>query len=143
MAHGSYEGAVPGQSGRRSGRGGREGSGRRWETPSGALDRACILKEGCEGIKVRFHRNNMLGDGKIVLLFVDGAYRSSDLNEPPSKIFLGILPSPHGRTRMIVFPLIRSVRLKAAPASSRAASLPMLLRSRPFLTRWTTSLNWA
>src|SRR5579863_6050786 len=28
-------------------------------------------------------------------------------------------PSPHGRTRMIVFPLTRSVGLKAATASSR------------------------
>src|SRR5262249_19525344 len=33
-------------------------------------------------------------------------------------------PSPHGRTRMIVFPSIRSVGLKAATASSRAATLP-------------------
>src|SRR5215470_1265223 len=41
-------------------------------------------------------------------------------------------PSPHGWTRMIVFPLIRSVGLKAATASSRAATLPMFVRSRPF-----------
>src|SRR5215470_8417032 len=33
---------------------------------------------------------------------------------------------------MIVFPLIRSVGLKAATASSRAATLPMFVRSRPF-----------
>jgi hypothetical protein len=44
---------------------------------------------------------------------------------------------------MIVFPLIRSVRLKAATASSRAATLPMFVRRRPFRTRWTSSLNWA
>src|SRR5438105_1862028 len=44
---------------------------------------------------------------------------------------------------MIVFPLIRSVRLKAATASSRAATLPMFVRSRPTRTRWTSSLNWA
>src|SRR6516162_2270690 len=44
---------------------------------------------------------------------------------------------------MIVFPLIRSVRLKAATASSRAATLPMFVRSRPARTRWTSSLNWA
>src|SRR5258708_31154224 len=44
---------------------------------------------------------------------------------------------------MIVFPLIRSVRLKAATASSRAATLPMFVRRRPFRTRWATSLNWA
>ena len=31
---------------------------------------------------------------------------------------------------MIFFPLIRSVRLKAATASSRAATLPMFVRSR-------------
>src|SRR6266850_1985307 len=44
---------------------------------------------------------------------------------------------------MIVFPLIRSVGLKAATASSRAATLPMFVRSRPTRTRWTSSLNWA
>jgi len=44
---------------------------------------------------------------------------------------------------MIVFPLIRSVGLKAATASSRAATLPMFVRSRPSQTRWTSSLNWA
>ena len=44
---------------------------------------------------------------------------------------------------MIVFPLIRSVGLKAATASSRAATLPMFVRSRPCRTRWTSSLNWA
>src|SRR6516162_6638592 len=44
---------------------------------------------------------------------------------------------------MIVFPLIRSVGLKAATASSRAATLPMFVRSRPSRTRWTASLNWA
>src|SRR5262252_2405883 len=49
----------------------------------------------------------------------------------------------HGRTRMIVFPLIRSVGLKAATASSRVAMLPMFVRSRPSRTRWTISLSWA
>ena len=44
---------------------------------------------------------------------------------------------------MIVFPLIPSVGLKAATASSRAATLPMFVRSRPSRTRWTSSLNWA
>ena len=36
-------------------------------------------------------------------------------------------PSPHGRTWMIVFPLIRSVGLKAATASSRVAMWPMFV----------------
>ena len=45
----------------------------------------------------------------------------------------------HGRTRMIVFPLIRSVGLKAATASSRLETMPMLVRSRPSRTRWTIS----
>src|SRR5215469_3046688 len=45
--------------------------------------------------------------------------------------------------RMIVFPVIRSVELKAATASSRAATLPMFVRRRPFWARRTTSLNWA
>src|SRR3984893_13084207 len=49
----------------------------------------------------------------------------------------------HGRTRMIVFPLRRSVRLKAATASSRVAMLPMFVRSRPSRTRWTISACWA
>src|SRR5215510_1798985 len=44
---------------------------------------------------------------------------------------------------MIVFPLRRSVRLKAATASSRLETLPMFVRSRPSRTRWTSSLNWA
>src|SRR5713226_6532823 len=44
---------------------------------------------------------------------------------------------------MIVFPLRRSVGLKAATASSRVETLPMFVRSRPSRTRWTTSLNWA
>jgi hypothetical protein len=43
-------------------------------------------------------------------------------------------PSPHGRTRMIVFPLIRSVGFKAATASSRVETLPMFVRSRPSRT---------
>src|SRR5918996_2276333 len=65
--------------------------------------------------------------------------------------FMGILSSviyrwarvAHGRTRMIVFPLIRSVGLKAATASSRVAMLPMFVRSRPSRTRWTISPSWA
>src|SRR5689334_10224920 len=36
-------------------------------------------------------------------------------------------PIPHGRTRMIVFPLRRSVGFKAATASSRFATLPMFV----------------
>ena len=52
-------------------------------------------------------------------------------------------PSPHGRTRMIVFPLIRSVGLKAATASSRAATLPMFVRTRPSRARRTISVSWA
>src|SRR6516165_5500209 len=43
----------------------------------------------------------------------------------------------HGRTRMIVFPLRRSVGFKAATASSRVETLPMFVRSRPSRTRWT------
>src|SRR3954466_1966446 len=41
---------------------------------------------------------------------------------------------PYGRTRMIVCPLIRSVELKAATASSRVATVPMFVRSRPSRT---------
>jgi hypothetical protein len=44
---------------------------------------------------------------------------------------------------MIVCPLIRSVGLKAATASSRDATLPMFVRSRPSRTRWTISPSWA
>src|SRR4051812_1782346 len=43
--------------------------------------------------------------------------------------------SPHGRTRMTVFPARRSVALKVATASSRAGTLPMFVRSRPSRTR--------
>src|SRR6266851_7852753 len=52
-------------------------------------------------------------------------------------------PSPHGRTLMIVFPLRRSAGLRAATASSRVATLPMFVRSRPSRTRCTTSPSWA
>jgi len=44
---------------------------------------------------------------------------------------------------MIVFPLRRSVGLRAATASSRVATLPMFVRSRPSRTRCTTSPSWA
>ena len=53
------------------------------------------------------------------------------------------MSSPHGRTRMIVFPLRRSVELKAATASSRVETLPMFVRSRPSRARRTISLSWA
>jgi hypothetical protein len=43
--------------------------------------------------------------------------------------------SPYGRMRMIVFPVTRSVGLRAATASSRVATLPMFVRSRPSRTR--------
>src|SRR3546814_13146051 len=49
----------------------------------------------------------------------------------------------HGRTRMIVFPLIRFVGLRAATASSRVETLPMVVRSLPVRTRWAVSLSWA
>jgi hypothetical protein len=44
-------------------------------------------------------------------------------------------------TRMIVFPLIRLVGLKAATASSRVETFPMFVRSRPPPTRRTISLS--
>src|SRR4051794_34174105 len=44
--------------------------------------------------------------------------------------------------RMIVLPVIRSVGLRAATASSRVATVPMLGRRRPSRTRWTISLSW-
>src|SRR3954451_21582211 len=44
-------------------------------------------------------------------------------------------PSPHGRTRMTVFPPIRLVGLKAAPESSRIATVPLFVLSRPSRTR--------
>src|SRR5207237_9203394 len=55
----------------------------------------------------------------------------------------GCCPESYGRTRMIVFPLRRSVGLRAATASSRVATLPMFVRRRPSRTRWTISLSWA
>ena len=51
------------------------------------------------------------------------------------KIYARYTPRPHGRTRMIVFPLRRSVGFKAAMASSRVETLPMFVRSRPSRTR--------
>lgn len=49
--------------------------------------------------------------------------------------------SVQGQTRMIVFPLRRLVGLKAATASSMLETLPMCVRSRPSLTRWTISIS--
>src|SRR5262245_12023910 len=43
----------------------------------------------------------------------------------------------------LVFPLRRSVELKAATASSRVETLPMFVRSRPSRARRTISLSWA
>ena len=43
---------------------------------------------------------------------------------------------------MIVFPLIRSVGLKAATASSRVETLPMFVRSGPSRTRRIISLSY-
>ena len=68
--------------------------------------------------------------GKVATIHVGGQNRS------PSR-------SPHGRTRMTVFPERRSVELKAATASSRVETLPMFVRSRPSRTRRTISLRWA
>src|SRR5205814_327030 len=51
--------------------------------------------------------------------------------------------SPHGRTRMPVFPERRSVELKMPTASSRVETLPMFVRSLPSRTRRTISLSWA
>ena len=50
---------------------------------------------------------------------------------------------PAGRTRMIVLPLTRLVGLKAATASSRVATMPMFVRTRPSRARRTISLSWA
>jgi hypothetical protein len=73
-----------------------------------------------------------------------GRNRVRHLNSPSARVLhlRGRLAIPES-TRLIVFPLIRPVRLKAATASSRAATLPMFVRRRPFRTRWTSSLNWA
>jgi creatinine amidohydrolase len=45
--------------------------------------------------------------------------------------------TPKGRTRMTVLPLRRSVGLSAATASSRVATVPVCVRSRPSRTRST------
>jgi hypothetical protein len=49
---------------------------------------------------------------------------------------------PDGRMRMIVCPLVRSVGLKAATASSRVATLRIFVRSHLSRTRWTISPSW-
>lgn len=67
------------------------------------------------------------------------AARSSDCSArwPPP---VGVWPStPYGRTRMTVFPLRRVVGLRAPMASSKLATSPMLVRSRPSRTRCTIS----
>src|SRR4051794_3647285 len=64
------------------------------------------------------------GSAKAVVadLGYDGTFSSisSSLSSADfDKMYARDTPSPHGRTRMIVFPSRRSVRLKAATASSR------------------------
>src|SRR5262249_33554792 len=80
----------------------------------------------------RLHDNFLLGH------FMPGAVgRSRPIWTAPAGRVHRWARVAHGRTRMIVFPLRRSVRLKAATASSRVAMLPMFVRSRPSRTRWT------
>src|SRR5262247_1135125 len=82
--------------------------------------------------------------GKLVRHLIPGAVgRSRPIWTAPAGRVHRWARVAHGRTRMIVFPLRRSVGLKAATASSRVETLPIFVRSRPFRARWTTSLNWA
>src|SRR5205814_3496924 len=75
---------------------------------------------------------------------VSRALAKQDDEAPPlRRTGAAAVSEPYGRMRMIVFPLSRSVGLRAATASSSVATLPMLVRSRPSRTRWTTSLSWA
>jgi hypothetical protein len=76
----------------------------------------------CKGNVGRDDRHDLKGDDDP---------RGAQNRAPP--------PSPHGRTRMIVFPLRRSVALNVAMASSRVETVPMFVRSRPSRTRWTIS----
>src|SRR6266567_456522 len=102
----------------------------------------------------RLHVNCLLGhlslwwkcrrDGKPVRHLMPGAIgRSRPIWTAPAGRVHRWARVAHGRTRMIVFPLRRSVRLKAATASSRVETLPMFVRSRPSRTRRTISLSWA
>src|SRR6516164_6730358 len=76
--------------------------------------------------------------GKLVRHLIPGAIgRSRPIWTAPAGRAHRWARVAHGRTRMIVFPLRRSVRLKAATALSRVAMLPMFVRSRPSRTRWT------
>src|SRR5215475_4748889 len=82
--------------------------------------------------------------GKLVRHLIPGAAgRSRPIWTAPAGRVHRWARVAHGRTRMIVFPLIRSVGLKAATASSRVAMLPMFVRSRPSRTHWTISPSWA
>jgi hypothetical protein len=62
------------------------------------------------------------------------AQQPADLDEPAGCAHQRTCVA-QGRTRIIVFPLPRSVGFKAATASSRVETLPMLVRSRPSRTR--------
>ena len=83
-----------------------------------------------QAFKCRPVSSTISAGGKVATIHVGGQNRSAS-------------PSRHGRTRMTVFPARRSVELKAATASSRGATVPMFVRSRPSRTRWTISLSWA
>src|SRR6185295_12842098 len=65
----------------------------------------------------QFFANNAVAVSAVVRL------RPTAYSRSPSQ-------SPHGQTRMIVFPWRRPVELKAPTASSRVETMPMFVRSR-------------
>src|SRR5258708_15929034 len=74
----------------------------------------------------------MPGAGVVLQVALGGADRTqpADLDSAgPPRASMGRVA--HGRTRMTVFPLRRPVRFNAATASSKADTLPKVLRSRP------------
>src|ERR671935_81555 len=98
--------------------------------PSDLLDGGVDDVDGC-----RHPRLVNLTDVEPRQQMVEERLRTTDMH--------CLLSHCRGVERMIVFPLIRSVGLKAATASSRAATVPMFVRSRPSRTRCAISLSWA
>src|SRR4051812_35527522 len=69
--------------------------------------------------------------------------RRCGITAADNKMYARDTPSPHGRTRMIVFPPRPRVGLRAARASSGVELLPLFARSPPSPPRRTISPSWA
>src|SRR5215472_6722856 len=104
-----------------------------------AFDRPC--DETRSRSRALWQDANRMAIGKHALHQFSLSVRKRGDRADFDKMYARYTPGPHGRTRMIVFPLRRSVGFKAATASSRVETLRMFVRSRRVRRHLTLSLN--